>query len=142
MKNLKNGNKKMLSNETIFKILQSLPIVVTVAFLIINILKKNVPAMITIGICLVAFTMIIVGMRVKNVPLFIREFVISLATPTVVFMVSLFSGESYSDDFPLMLAVIGLSGMFLEPKITLAQVCMTDVRSLRRSSDTPCIRAS
>ena len=127
MKDLKSGNKKVLSNETIFKILQSLPIVVTVAFLIINILKKNVPAMITIGICLVVFTMMIVVMRVKNVPLFVREFVISLATPTVVFMVTLFSGESYSDDFPLMLAVIGLSGMFLEPKITLAQVCMTDV---------------
>lgn len=121
------SNKKMLANETIYKILQWLPIVISAVFFIINVLKKNVPAMIAIGVCLLAFTLIIVITRMKNVPLYQREYAISIAIPTLVFIISLFSGESYSDDFPMMLAVLGLSGMFLEPKITRAQVCLTYV---------------
>lgn len=121
------NNKKMIANETLYKVLQWLPIVVSIVFFVINILKKNVPAMIVIGLCLLIFSLIIVITKVKDVPLYKREFAISLALPTLVFMISLFSGESYSDDFPLMLAVLGLSGMFLEPKITLAQVCLADV---------------
>ena len=122
-----NDNKKMLANETLYKILQWLPIFVSAVFFIINVLKKNVLAILVIGLCLLVFTAIIVITKWKKVPLYKQEFIVSMALPTLVFMISLFSGESYSDDFPMMLAVLGLSGLFLEPRITLSQVILTDV---------------
>ena len=45
----------------------------------------------------------------------------------LVFVISLFSGNYYSDDFCLYLAVIGLSGLFLQPKITLVQMILGDI---------------
>jgi len=51
---------------------------------------------------------------------------VSLALPTLVVIISLFSGASYSDDFSLYLAVIGISGMFLEPKFSLMQIYLIE----------------
>lgn len=119
----KKANKKM-SPEMIYNIMQWLPIFVSAVFFIINVSKKNTAAMIVIGICLAIFVTIAVVVKVKNVTFYKKAFIISLTLPTLVFMISLFSGASYSDDFPLFLAVIGLTGMLLEPKYTLAQVIL------------------
>lgn len=119
--------KKKMSPETIYNIMQWLPIIVSAVFFIINVSKKNTAAMIAIGICLAVFVAIAVVVKVKKVVLYKKAFVMSLTLPTLVFMISLFSGASYSDDFPLLLAVIGLTGMFLEPKYTLAQMILADI---------------
>ena len=45
----------------------------------------------------------------------------------LVFVVSIFSGDFYSDDFTLYLAVIALSGMYLEPTVTKVQTVLVNV---------------
>lgn len=45
----------------------------------------------------------------------------------LVFCVSVNSGSYYSDDFPLYLAVIGISGLYLVPKYTLVQMVLIDI---------------
>ncbi len=123
----KKSSKQMISTEKIYMIMEWLPIVVSAAFFIINVTKGNVTAMVVIGLCLVGFISTAVIVKVKNVSMYNRQFVMSLALPTLAFMISLFSGASYSDDFPLMLAIISLSGMFLEPKITRAQIVLAEI---------------
>ncbi len=122
--NLSNKNQS-ISNETIYKILQWLTISVSTLFLIINIARKNTVAMCVIGMCILVFCGMNIFLKKMNVSLYKREFAASFALSTLVFMISLFSGASYSDDFPMMLAVIGLCGMFLEPKLTLIQIMLT-----------------
>ncbi len=122
-----NKQKKMLSHEQMYKIMQWLPVVVASAFFMINALKGNTPAMIVIGICLLAFIGIPVISKKKNFSMYKRELLLAIAMPVLVFLISLFSGASYSDDFSIYLAIIALTGMFLEPKFTLIQIIMSDI---------------
>ena len=62
-----------------------------------------------------------------NVADTVREFLISMGLMLIVFIISQFSGASYSDDFPLLLAIIGMTGMYLEPKFTKVQIVLGDV---------------
>lgn len=120
-------NKKMLSHEEIYKIMQWLPVLVSSVFFLINLIKQNTPAMIVIGICLITLIAIFIITKKKNVSLYKREFIMSASLPVLVFVISLFSGASYSDDFPLFIAVIAMSGLYLEPKLTRMQIVLVDV---------------
>ena len=119
--------KKMMTNERIYKITKWLPIVIASAYFLINVIKGQVPAMIAIGACLVVFFSLFTIADKKQFSMYRKELMVSLALPTLVFMISLFSGASYSDDFSLYLAVIGISGMFLEPKFSLIQIWLIEV---------------
>lgn len=118
--------KKMMTNERIYKITKWLPIVVASVYFLINVIKGQGPAMIAIGACLVIFLGLFTIADKKNFSMYHKEMMVSLALPTLVFLISLFSGASYSDDFSLYLAVIGISGMFLEPKFTLIQIYLIE----------------
>ena len=122
MKKEQNKDKKMLSNETIYKIMQWLPPSITALFLVKNVVAKDVGAMITIGLCLVAFIGVLVVAKVKNLSMLAKESALAVALPVLVFIISMNSGESFSDDFPMFLAAIGLTGMYLEPKFTKIQI--------------------
>lgn len=119
--------KQMISHEAIYKIMQWLPIVVSGAFFIKNATAGNVAAMVTIGICLAVFVCVLVVVKVRNVSLYTREYILSVALLILIFVISLNSGASYSDDFSLFMAVIGMSGMYLEPKFTKVQIIVADV---------------
>lgn len=127
MDNKQKETKKMLTQESIYKIMQWLPVGVASVFFIINLIKGNIPALIVIGICLIAFVGIFVIAKVKNVSLYIREYIMAVSLPVLVFVISLFSGASYSDDFPLFLAVIAMTGLYLEPQFTRTQFVLVDV---------------
>lgn len=120
-------SKKPMSHETIFKIMQWLPIVVSAVFFIKNLSAGNTAAMVTIGVCLAVFGVLLVVMKVRNVRLYTREYALAVALPILVFVISLNSGASYSDDFPLFLAVIALTGMYLEPAFTRTQFVLVDI---------------
>lgn len=120
-------SKKMLSHEEIYKIMQWLPVVVASAFFLINLIKGNTAAMIVIGICLAVLIALFVITKKKNVSLYKREFIMSLSLPVLVFVISLFSGASYSDDFPLFIAVIAMTGLYLEPQFTRIQIILVDI---------------
>ena len=120
-------NKKMLSHEEIYKIMQWLPVLVASVFFLVNLIRGNTAAMIVIGICLVVLVAIFIIIKEKNVSLYKREFIMSVSLPMLVFIISLFSGASYSDDFSLFIAVIAMTGLYLEPQFTRMQIVLVDV---------------
>lgn len=114
--------KRLLSHETIYKIMQWLPILVTGIFFVKNVVEKNLQAMLVIGICLCVFSAVLLFMKMRNVRIYIKELVLAVFLPILIFIISLYSGEAYSDDFPMFLAVIGMTGLYLEPKFTKIQI--------------------
>lgn len=119
--------KEPISHVTIYRLMLGVSVFVSTIFLIKNILGKNVQGAIVIGACILIFGSIILGMFVKKASAYIKELVLCIGLLFVIFIISLYSGASYSDDFPLFLAAIGMSGLYLEPKFTLAQIAVTDV---------------
>lgn len=127
MENKKRESGRMLSHEAIYTIMQWLPIVVTAIFFLKNVVSGDATAMLIIGICLAAFVFVLVFVKVRKVRLYVKEYILAIALPILVFMISLFSGASYSDDFPLFLAVIGMTGLYLEPQFTKTQIVFIDI---------------
>ena len=119
--------KKPIENEKIVKVIQYLPLIVAAIFLVINIIGGNVPGIICISICEFIFAGMVVVIKVKKLSIKTQELILSFALPFLIFMISLFSGASYSDDFPLYLAVIAVLGLFLEPSFTKIQIVMVDI---------------
>lgn len=56
-----------------------------------------------------------------------QQLIICISIVLLVFCVSVNSGSYYSDDFPLYLSVIGISGLYLVPKYTLIQMVLIDI---------------
>ncbi len=127
MNKRKKDAKKMLSHESIYKIMQWLPVIVCSLFFIKNIGEENAAALITIGACLAVFISILVIVKVRNVSLYLKEFIMAITLPFLVFIISLNSGASYSDDFSLYLAVVALTGLYLEPQFTKIQIVLVDI---------------
>ena len=127
MNNKQSKEKQIMTPEKIYKIMQWLPVGVASIFFLINLIKGNTPAIIVIGLCLLAFIGVSVISNKRKLDLYKKEYILAIALPTLVFLISLFSGASYSDDFPLFLAVIAMTGMFLEPQFTRTQMVLADV---------------
>lgn len=127
MKRGKKEAKKILSHEEIYKIMQWLPVAAAGVFFLKNVGSGDAVALVTIGITLAVFIGILVFVKAKNVSLFLRELTLALALPLLVFVISLNSGASYSDDFSLFLAVMALTGLYLEPQFTKIQIGLIDV---------------
>lgn len=119
--------KKMMTNEVIYKITQLVPVVIASVFFIINTIKGNTHAMLVIGLCILVFLGMFTIAIKKNFSMQNKEFMVSLALPCLVFIISMFSGASYSDDFSLYLSAIAISGMFLEPRVTKVQIVLIEV---------------
>ena len=119
--------KKIMSHEKIYQIMQWMPVAVAGLFFLKNVISGDKGAMLAIGVILAVFIGIIVFVRVRNVSLYVREFTLALALPVLVASISLYSGASYSDDFSLFLAVIALTGVYLEPVFTKVQIVECDL---------------
>lgn len=123
----KSQGKKPISYERIFKIMRGVTVGAASAFLVLNLVKKNMPAVLVIGICLVLFMGSHMALEKKNVAAEKRQFALSVSLCLLVFIISLFSGASYSDDFSLFLAIIGMTGLYLEPKFTKVQIVVINI---------------
>ncbi len=119
--------KKPITHELIFKIMLWVTFLVAGGFLLINLIKLNVPGIIAIGGCLLLFVGVIFYMKKMHVKMMTQEFVVALGLEVMIFAISLFSGESYSDDFPMFLAAIAMTGMYMEPNFTKVQIVVADV---------------
>lgn len=119
--------KSPITHHQIYKIMLIVTFAVSGAFLLINVIKLNIGGMIAIGGSLLAFAAALWIMKMRKTSDLTKEFVVSIALELLIFVISLFSGESYSDDFPMFLAVIGMSGMYMEPKFTKVQIVAADV---------------
>ncbi len=119
--------KAPMSKEAIYRLMLILVFGVASVFFLKNVISKNVPAIIVIGACLAVFAIAVFIMHKGKTRPVIKQFFVSLAIMGVIFMISMFSGESLSDDFLLYMAVLGLSGMYLMPKLTLIQIVVADI---------------
>lgn len=114
--------KEPIAQEKIFKTMMTITFVVAAAFFLKNVIGKTWTGAIAVGICLLVFSIVTFLMNKLGVNQYTKQFAICMELPLLVFFISIFSGNFYSDDFPLFLAVIGLSGMYLESAYTKVQM--------------------
>lgn len=119
--------RKPITHEKIYKIMMWVTFIVAGAFLAINIFKLNVPGIVAIGGSMLLLAGVLFLMGKFRIRMYTKEFVLSISLELIIFAISLFSGESYSDDFPMFLATIGMAGMYMEPKFTKVQIVVADV---------------
>ncbi len=122
-----NDAKTPMSREKMYKFMTYVVAAIAGAFLIKNLVAGDMGAALCIGICLVVYAVVFVGMKYKSVKADIKEVALSISLCFLIFVISLFSGAYYSDDFPMFLAAIGLCGLYLEPKVTRAQIIISGV---------------
>lgn len=127
MNETQNAVKKPISKDTIFKVMLYVTYIVAAVFLLKNIFGRSLVGAVVIGISLAVFTVILIIMRISNASMENQQFVVSMSLVFLVFIISINSGAYYSDDFPLYLAVIGLTGLYLRPKYTLIQGILAGV---------------
>lgn len=121
MQKKKEKTKGPVTQEVIFKIMMMTTYAVASVFFLENVFSKNVQSMLIIGGALLAFTIITLVMRRMNFSQYTKQFVLCICLVLLVFAISANVGTFYSDDFPLFLALIGLSGLYLEPRYTQVQ---------------------
>ncbi len=121
MNEKKNVPKSPATPEKIYKIMMIITFSVASVFLIKNLLGGDIQGALVVAGCLFVFGLGSFLMKKLNVSMNSRQLFISIALLFLVFIVSMNSGNFYSDDFPLFLAVIALSGMYLQPSYPLFQ---------------------
>ncbi len=119
--------KHPMNDNKIFRIMMIMVFVIAGVFLIKNLIGKAWMAALAVGVCILVFGILAGGMKLLRIKKSVQKISISICMMLLVFVISLFSGNYYSDDFCLYLAVVGLSGLFLQPKITLVQMILGDV---------------
>ena len=116
-----------MTPERIFVISMILTFVVGLVFLVKNLTGGNNQAALIIGICLAVFAIIVFLLNKLHAPKSAQMMTLSVLLVVLVLMISLNSGSYYSDDFPLYLALLALTGLYLEPKCTLVQMIVIDI---------------
>ncbi len=119
--------KKPASEKIVFKNMMITVFAVASIFFLKNLLSQSWQSAIVIGICLVIFTTVVFIMKKTNTNQNTQQLAICISIVFLVFCISLNSGNFYSDDFPLYLAVIAISGLYLVPKYTLIQAALIDI---------------
>lgn len=119
--------KKPIPKDKIFKVMLYVTYIVAAVFLLKNVIAKSLIGGAVIGVSLLVFTVILAVMRSNHVEIERQQFVVSMSLVFLVFIISINSGDYYSDDFPLYLAVIGLTGLYLRPRYTLIQGILADI---------------
>ena len=117
---------KNITKDSIYNIMNTITLAVSALFLVKNILGGALPGSIAIGLCLAIYCSVLVIMKKINVPTDTRNLVVSVALLVVISIVSIFSGSSFSDDFILYLAAMGMSGLFLRPQYPQVQLIVAD----------------
>lgn len=120
-------NKKPVAEHIIFRNMMVTVFAVATLFFLKNLIGQTWRGAVVIGVCLIAFSVMVFVMKKCNVNREKQQFAICICIVFLVFCISLNSGAYYSDDFPLYLAVIGISGLYLVPKYTLVQTVLIDI---------------
>ena len=116
-----------ISNSSIYKFMIGLTLGVSAVFLVKNLLSANMSAAIAIGCILAVFCTILFLMGKTNIEKDTKYMISSVAIMVVIFIISIFSGDSLSDDFLLYLAAIGLAGLYLRPTYSRIQLVTADI---------------
>lgn len=124
---MKKKRKEPISEVAVYRIMIGVTFAVAAVFLIKDLLVKDIGGAKIICLMLGGLLAMLIALRVFHVKQDIRSFLVSIALVVVVFVISLNSGEYYSDDYALYLAAFALSGHFLKPHITVVQILLADI---------------
>lgn len=119
--------KAPMSNASIFKLMNILVYVVSAFYLIKNVAAGVASGALLIAVCLTLYAVINVVLKKRQVAENARQMVASVFICFLVFLISVNSGAYYSDDYSLYMAVMGISGLYLQPKITKVQAFLIPV---------------
>ena len=119
--------KKPIGEDSIYKLMLIITFVVAGVFFVKNVISLSISGMVAIGGCLLVLGLALLVMKLIKLHKRKKQLVVCVMLMFVVFVISLFSGNFYSDDFTLYLAVIALSGVYLEPTITKVQAVLVNV---------------
>ncbi|MBQ3546723.1 MAG: hypothetical protein IJA34_17325 [Lachnospiraceae bacterium] len=119
--------KPPVSQEKIFKIMLIMTFSVAGVFFIKNVLSKSLQGAIVIGVCLFVFWLVQFLMKKLHVSQLKQQLVMCICLVFLTFIISISSGAYYSDDFPLFLAVLAISGLYLEPLYTKIQTVLITI---------------
>lgn len=123
----KNQEKVPISEQKIFKIMVYIVFPVCGVFFLKNLITGNMTGMLTVGITAVVFGAALGIMRKLKVDDEYCQLTAAIAVTFLEFIISLNSGAYYSDDFPLMLAVIAMTALYFRPKYTVIQIVLCDI---------------
>ena len=122
-----NELRKPMTHDRIYKIMLYVTYIISGVFFVLNLIKFNIPGIIAIGAVLLLFTAVLYYLKRNQVSVETKEFAISIAMEVIIFVISQFSGASYSDDFILYLAAIAVAGLYMEPKFTKVQIIVAHI---------------
>ena len=117
---------KNITKDSIYKFMNGITVAVSSLFLVKNLLSAEIAGSIAIGLCLGVYCIVLFIMNKTKISTDTRNLVVSIALLIVISIVSIFSGSSFSDDFILYLAAMGLSGLFLRPQYPQIQLGVAD----------------
>lgn len=116
-----------ISNKSIYKFIIGLTTGVSLVFFIKNLLSSNISATIGVGCVLAIFCTVLFIISKIRIAKNTQYMISSIAIMIVIFVISIFSGDSLSDDFILYLAAIGLAGLYLRPTYSRIQLILADI---------------
>lgn len=121
MSKVPKSSKTPMSPAQIFKITMYLTFAVAALFLVRNLSEGNLTSAVVIAVCIAVFTGVVLILKRLNASQKTLQMALCVLLVLLVFIISANSGDFYSDDFPLFLALIGLTGLYLEPVCTIIQ---------------------
>ncbi len=119
--------KKPITQETIYKIMCYVTLSVGSVFFLKNLFGGSLKGILFIGGSMLAFAITCYLLKVKKASYRTSQLTVSVAIMVVIFFVSLNSGNYFSDDFIMYLALICMTGLYLEPQYSTVQVVVASV---------------
>ena len=118
------GNKPPITQEKIFKFMFVLTIAVSAVFFLKNLLGGAIPQAMMIGGTIAVFALLFAVLIIRKAKETTKQFMLAISLMILIFVIALNSGAYFSDDFIMFLAVIALTGLYLEPKYSIVQLIM------------------
>lgn len=123
----KKKNKAPITQEKIFKFMFFITIVVSAIFLLKNLLGGAMQEAIMIGSTVAVFGLVFLVLHLRKAKETTKQLVLAISLMVLIFVIALNSGDYYSDDFIMFLAVIALTGLYLEPKYSIVQLILATI---------------
>lgn len=119
--------KAPITQEKIFKIMLAVTVTISAVFFLKNLLGGAMKEALFIGISIVVFASVFGILIVRKATERTKQMAIAIGMMILIFVIALNSGAYFSDDFIMFLAVIALTGLYLEPKYSTAQLIVATV---------------
>lgn len=127
MKVEKKKNKAPITQDMIFKFMFFITIAVSAIFLLKNLLGGAMAESIMIGTTVGVFGLVFFVLHLRKAKENTKQFMLAVSLMVLIFVIALNSGAYYSDDFIMFLAVMALTGLYLEPKYTIVQLILATI---------------